>query len=100
MLLSGTISFYAKQAQITGIHRNKAEIALDFKTDYDLYTVVLKKAQLGSFAGEFKRKSDRLTGHVTCDVYKGTQGKLVLMGNWTEQGYTDSWIAQLAPNSR
>jgi hypothetical protein len=101
MKLTGTITFRIEdrfeQAHTTGIQREKGEIALDFKMDDDCYTVVLRRVRPDSLAGEFVRKSHRTTGHATCDVYRGTKGKQVLMGNGTEEGFTYFWFAQLAP---
>jgi hypothetical protein len=101
MKLTGIITFRIEdrfeQAHTTGIQRDEGEMGLDFKMQDDWYTVVLRRVQPGSLAGEFVRRSDRTTGHVKCDVYRGTKGKQMLVGNWTEEGFTYFWFAQLAP---
>jgi hypothetical protein len=102
MKLTGTIAFHTDnrvdQAPITGIQREEGQMALDFNMFDDLYTVVLQCETPDRLRGEFVRKNDRLTGPVTCDVYRGAKDSQVLMGNWTEESRTLFWFAQLAPS--
>jgi hypothetical protein len=103
MKLFGTITFHEderyEQVPANAVLRPKDEIALDF--DYgapgerDRYNVVLKLVRQDYLKGEFIRKGDRVSGPVTCSLYRGANG-IVLMGRWTEDGHTFSWFAQLA----
>jgi hypothetical protein len=102
MKLTGTIAFHTDnkvdQAPISAIQREKGEIALDFNMFDDLYTVILRCETPDRLRGEFVRKNDRLTGSVSCDIYRGAKNRQVLMGHWTEEGRTLFWFAQLAPD--
>jgi hypothetical protein len=63
----------------------------------DCYIVTLQCETPDRLRGDFVRKTDMLRGPVTCDVYRGAKDRQVLMGNWTEEGRTLFWFAQLTP---
>jgi hypothetical protein len=94
-----------QQRKAEAILRDDAEIALDF--DYgepgerNLYNVVLRPVRKDFLKGEFNsgRAADASSGPVNCNVYKGANGFL-LAGQWTENGYTDQWFAELSPATK
>jgi hypothetical protein len=73
-----------------------AKIAFDTKYDGNMYTIVLTPAEAGPswWVGKWSCREDRSSGTASARLYRSTDGGVVLVGRWQEDGeYT--WFTEM-----
>ena len=81
--------------------RSADEIGIDLTYEQRRYTVTLRRNAGAKFEGKYKTLSEAGTveGNVTCRMFDLDDGGVVLIGRWSEDGVSYSWVVDLQPST-
>lgn len=76
------------------------KVSIDASSDGYDYSMVMRpapKAGVDRWVGRWRLK-DGSSGHIDARLYRASDGRVALVGHWTEDGCTLRWVTELSPH--